>query len=447
MPSSQLLLGASNSYWTSCSSSNSRSASDTPVAPSPVVLYLSPLVNSPVILPDPLLITAVAMFPSMTCSRHSEYSSDLAAVARPQARHEEGGGDDADEQPDRPLRPAARTLPGAGRRLVAVTALGTPIRLAASLLLAVLLALAAPRWGRRRRRRQIAHGYMLRDRRIVDRPSASTTSRRSTRALDRVTDSHDGRGNRIGRESSPLLTSGLLRAGRGHAHVRLRPFARLARRAASPSVTRTPTTCVCAMRRGCRCRTAGCSTIAAASTIRSCSPSDARRRGRLPAIALRQNLRSSATSVADEDRRTLGAGGLVNRRSSDGAPVVSLVVADPTSRGAFRPHRQPDPSRRGPPDRSHDRADHLRGVVDGRAGRVVGRARRARRRCRRRRRVDRACWGRRWPRRGSATWSACGSHPTRSAPVASPTTTGWSSDRSTCSAWASACCRSSSWST
>ena len=46
------------------------------MAPSPVVLYLSPLVNSPVILPDPLLMTAVAMFPSITCVRHSEYSSD-----------------------------------------------------------------------------------------------------------------------------------------------------------------------------------------------------------------------------------------------------------------------------------------------------------------------------------------------------------------------------------
>jgi len=76
MPRSQLLLGASNSYCTSCSSIRTRSASDTPVAPSPVVVYLSPLVNSPVILPDPLLMTAVEMFPSMTCSRHSEYSSD-----------------------------------------------------------------------------------------------------------------------------------------------------------------------------------------------------------------------------------------------------------------------------------------------------------------------------------------------------------------------------------
>ena len=38
--------------------------------------YLSPLVNSPVILPEPVLITAVSMFPSITWVRHSEYSSD-----------------------------------------------------------------------------------------------------------------------------------------------------------------------------------------------------------------------------------------------------------------------------------------------------------------------------------------------------------------------------------
>ena len=36
---------------------------------------MSPLVNSPVILPD-VLMSAVAMLPSMTWVRHSEYSRD-----------------------------------------------------------------------------------------------------------------------------------------------------------------------------------------------------------------------------------------------------------------------------------------------------------------------------------------------------------------------------------
>jgi hypothetical protein len=75
IPSSQLLLAGVNVYATSFSISSCSSASDTPLGPPPVVVYSSPLVNSPVILPEALM-SAVAMLPSITCVRHSEYSRD-----------------------------------------------------------------------------------------------------------------------------------------------------------------------------------------------------------------------------------------------------------------------------------------------------------------------------------------------------------------------------------
>jgi hypothetical protein len=67
----QLLLGALNSYSTPFSMSSCSSASETPRSPPPVVLYSSPLLNSPLILPEPVLMVAVSIWPSMTWVRHS----------------------------------------------------------------------------------------------------------------------------------------------------------------------------------------------------------------------------------------------------------------------------------------------------------------------------------------------------------------------------------------
>jgi hypothetical protein len=92
----------------------------------------------------------------------------FAAVARPQARHEERRCEHADQDPDGPSRPAAGTAPTRGRAVgielvPLVLVRRRPFAVAAIALVVGTLRPATATGGRRRwGRRQIVHGSMLR---------------------------------------------------------------------------------------------------------------------------------------------------------------------------------------------------------------------------------------------------------------------------------------------
>ena len=185
------------------------------------------------------------MFPSMTCSRHSEYVERFALVTRPQARHEEGGGRrrrrGARSSTSASCRDPCRYRSTAGRRDCAPDA-GRARRAAADRSAGLRRAPVGEEeaaeadcswetcYG--------ACGSLTGQGSPQDPPATSNgippqfNPSIHPQCDGRVIDSPDGRRDFIVRESSPLLTSGVLRTRRGDAHVRLRPVARLARRTA-----------------------------------------------------------------------------------------------------------------------------------------------------------------------------------------------------------------------
>ena len=76
----KLLLGALYEITTPFSSRNFWSPSNRPASPPPVVLKLSPLVSSPVILPEPLFTSISATLPSLTSAMNSVYDREVPSL-------------------------------------------------------------------------------------------------------------------------------------------------------------------------------------------------------------------------------------------------------------------------------------------------------------------------------------------------------------------------------
>ena len=135
-------------------------------------------------------------------------------------------GDDAQQHPHRPARPAA----GPAQAVAAATATRRRRALVAG---RALLAAAAARRGRGRRRRQVAHGSMLGDGRRARNGARPTSARPAdrTRASDPPRVQDDLRTvRRHVRDAPPVLPAGCAERAVGHADLRVRPVPGLARR-------------------------------------------------------------------------------------------------------------------------------------------------------------------------------------------------------------------------